>query len=260
MKSTGTAACRKAHGGDKMALQKPAAPFGQYRWRWLLVMFGFFSWISLGCNPATLSMLMIPWVDNKLDPEYKLFAEGKELTLVIVSNFASPQLQPDLQPAEMELAEKLSSFLRKRCVENKHKIKIVPYAEVRSYQVKQWVDGNPSPLDIGKKFKADFVLDLNIQSMSLYEKRAVTPLFRGETEITINLYKVNATDGDHKVYNKDYRGEGAPTPFDAGTTSAATFRGMFLTKVSRDISKLFIAYPPEERVPFDHSSGVFNTR
>jgi len=244
-----------------MALQKHASPFGRYRWRWIMVFVGFASWMSLGCNPATLNFLAAPWVDDKVDPAYKMFAQDKEITLVILSNFAHPQLHPDLQPAEMELAEKVASALRERCSANKHKLKLIPYAEARSHQVKQLVDGNPSPLEVGRKFKADYVLEMNIQSLSLYEKRSNPPLFRGEAEIAINLYKVDVKDGDHKVFNKDYRGEGSPTPFDAGSTSPATFRAGFLTKMSRDIAKLFIAYPANERGPFeDRSSTMFSQR
>jgi hypothetical protein len=243
-----------------MALQKNASPFGRYRWRWLMVLFGFVSWMSLGCNPQTLSFLAMPWSDNKMDPDYKLFAQDKELTVVILSNFAHPQLHPDLQPAEMELAEKVATAMRERCSANKHKLKIVPYAEVRGYQVKQWVEGNPNPLQVGKKFKADFVIDMSIQSLSLYEKRSSPPLFRGQAEISVNLFKVDVKDGDHKVFNKDYRGEGSPTPFDAGSTSPATFRASFLSKMARDISKMFIAYPTDEKGPFeDRTSSMFGS-
>lgn len=244
-----------------MALQKTASPFGRYRWRWILVLVGFMSWASLGCNPSTLSFLAMPWVDDKVDPAYKLFAKDKEITLVILSNFAHPQLQPDIQPAEMELAEKVATALRERCSANKHSLKLIPYAEARSYQVKQWVDGNPNPLEIGKKFKADFVLDLSIQSFKLFEPRSSPPLFRGEAEITVNLFKVDVKDGDHKVFNRDYRGEGSPTPFDAGSTSPATFRAQFLSKMSRDIAKMFIAYPTKESGPFDdRGSTLFTNR
>jgi hypothetical protein len=243
-----------------MASQKSASPFGRYRWRWIMVLIGFISWISLGCSPASISMMLMPWMDDKLDPEYKLFAQDKELTLVILANFSPPQLHPDLQPVEMELPEKVASFLRKRCAENKHKLKIVPYAEARTYQVKQLVEGNPSPLEVGKKFKADYVLDLCIHSVSLYEKRSSPPLFRGEAEIAVTLYKVDAKDGDHNVFSKTYRGEGSLNPFDAGGTSPATFRAAFLTKMSGDISKMFIAYPPQERAPFDSSTGNFTNR
>ena len=96
-----------------MTLQTSASPFGRHRWRWIMVLIGLTSWISIGCTPASLTMMLMPWMDNKLDPEYKLFAADKELTVVILSNFAQPQLHPDPQPAEMELAEKVFPELNK---------------------------------------------------------------------------------------------------------------------------------------------------
>jgi hypothetical protein len=198
----------------------------------------------------------MPWVDNKIEPEHKLFAQDKELTLVILSSFAQPPINPDLQVAEMELPDKLAQFFRKRCQENNHKIKIVSYADVQNYRIKQGAIGPLTPLDTGKHFKADYVLDLTINNFSLYEKKAVDKLFRGEVEVSINLYKVDVKDGNNLVFNKVFNTEGTRSPMDAGNVSAAALRGLLLTKVSRDISKMFIAYPPEERMAFDHATGL----
>jgi hypothetical protein len=221
-----------------------------YRWRWLLVLLGGLSWLSIGCNPQSLSMLLMPFNgDNGVEPEYKLFAKDKEITLAILCNFTRPDFQPDLQPAETELADLTAQALRKRCAENKHKIKIVPSAQVRSQQLKmRLAEGEPTPVELGKSLKADYVLDLTILSISLYEKLHHPPMYRGKTELAVNLYKVDVKDGEHRVFNKDYariypEGSG---PIDAGSMALPTFRRGFLSKVGIDITKMFIAYAPDE--------------
>lgn len=220
------------------------------RFGWSLVLVGGLAWLSIGCSPATLSMLMMPWSDNKIDPEYKLFADSKEINLVILSNFAQSEFRAEINPADTELAARVAEFLRKRCNENKHKLKIVPHTQVRNFQEKEQSSGEFSAMEAGKHFKADFVLDLTIQSLSLFEKNSYPKMFRGSTEISVNLYKMNVKEGDNKVFSKDYRTEyPSRGPIDAGNSNPASFRNLLLAKVARDVTKMLIAFPPEERMP-----------
>ena len=222
----------------------------QYGWRWALILLGGLSWVSIGCSPQTLSMFLMPFTDTNVPPEYPLFAKNKELTLAIVSNFVRPEIHPALQPADAELADQLAHALRKRCLENKHKIKIIPSAQVRSEQLKQQLAGGiVNPVDIGKSLKADFVIDLTINSFSIYEKNYHPPMYRGKTDIAVGLYEVEVKDGEHKVFFKEFprlfpAGSG---PIVADSMSPSTFRPKFLAVVANDVAKLFLSYPPEEK-------------
>ena len=215
--------------------------------RWSLLGLAFLSAFSIGCSPATIAMALMPWTSNNVDPEYKLFAKDKEITLVMLVNFAQPPFDPDHVAIQSEFPNHLAQFFRKRCQENKHKIKIVAQTEVRSKQEDLQARGTYTPIEVGKHFKADYVLELNIQSCSLYEKNHYPKAYRGTAEIAIDLYKIGATDEDE--FHKDMRFEfpGLRGPIDAGTMNAAAFRRLFLNKVARDVSKLFIAFPNEER-------------
>jgi hypothetical protein len=222
----------------------------RYGWRWILILIGGLAWVSIGCSPQTLSVFLMPFTDNNTPPEYKLFAADKEITLAVVTNFARPEIHPDLQAADAELAELVAQAFRKRCTDNKHKIKIVPIAQVRSQELRQreLAGGELSGVEIGKNLKADFVLELTINSVSLYEKNTYPPMYRGKTDIAVNLYKVDVKDGEHKVFAREYprifpAGSG---PIDANSMSPTMFRRGFLMKVANDVAKMFIAYPPDE--------------
>jgi hypothetical protein len=223
----------------------------RYGWRWILVLIGGLSWLSIGCSPSTLSMLVLPFTDNNIDPEYKLFAADKELTVVVMSNFKQEQIQEDIRKADSELADHVSLHLRQRCDANKHKIKLIPQAQVRSYTLKQKSLGDTDPLDAGRHFKADYVLQMEINSFSLYEKLSFPKMFRGRIETNITLYKVKLKDGedDHLVFEKGYSTEypGSKGPIPADGASPNQFRRMFLDKASREITRLFIAYPQDEK-------------
>lgn len=219
-------------------------------WRWILVLIGGLAWISIGCSPQTLSVFLMPFSDNNTPPEYKLFAADKEITLAVITNFARPEIHPDLQAADAELAELVAQAFRDRCTANKHKIKIVPTAHVRSQELKQreLTGGELNAFEIGKSLKADYVLELTINSVSIYEKNTYPPMYRGKTDIAVSLHKVDVKDGEHKVFAKEYAriypaGSG---PIDASSMSPTMFRRGFLTKAANDVAKMFIAYPPDE--------------
>src|SRR5262249_55063869 len=162
----------------------------------------------------------------------------RELTLVILSRFDQPAIEPDLIAADVELAGHVANALRKRCADNKHKIKIVHDAQVRGELLNSPVGGELRAIEIGKKFKADFVLDLTILSMSLYEPNFSPRFFRGRTDIATALYKVDVKDSDHRVFYKDFHAEYPSTgPKEQGNVPGVIFRNLFLPAVARDLSK-----------------------
>jgi len=222
-------------------------------WRWLLVVFAGMAWLSLGCNPQTLSLMLLPFSDNNKEPEYKLFAADKEISLVILANFTDRQFQPEYIPADVELAEQLGAAMRKRCQANKHALKIVPQADVRALQQKYLSEGGGDALDIGKKFKADYVLDLSIEAFSLYQKDAFPKMYKGTSRINIKLYNVKAKDDDPLVFRKsinlDY--SGSRIPLEVGNSNPADFRQMFARRMGRDLSRMFIAFPADELKEWD---------
>ncbi len=230
----------------------------RYGWRWFLVLLGGLSWLSIGCSPQTLTMFMLPFEDNKAEPEYKLFpdkklfAEGKEIKLVVLSSFARTELKPDIMPAAHELADVVSEHLRLRCQANKRTLKIVPQAEVRNFEMKELnTEGDVSPLDIGKKFKADFVLDMSIEKFGLFQEKSYPRMFGGSAQINIKLYKMDNKGENPVVFTKSYAatytGSRGDSLMEVGNSNPAEFRHLFMSKrLGPDISRLFISYDPDE--------------
>ncbi|MBI1832749.1 MAG: hypothetical protein HYR84_15010 [Planctomycetes bacterium] len=233
-----------------MESQTPTAQ-SRHGWRWVLVLLFGAAWLSIGCSPQTLSMFLMPFTDNNVAPEHKLFADSKEITLAILSNFGRLEARSDAHGSEVELAELTMAALKKRCADNKHRIKFIADAQVRSQvaKLRQQTGGEPSAVEVGKNLKADYVLELTIDSFSLYEKIAFPPMYHGRANLAINLYKTDAKGGEHKVFGKEYarvhpRDTG---PFDASSMSVTMYRTRFLMAIADDLSKIFIGYPPEER-------------
>jgi hypothetical protein len=217
--------------------------------KWTILLLGTL-WVSIGCGPATLSYFVLPFADDRIPPKCKL-ASKKEVTVCILTNFASLETRPDAVPAEAELAELFAQQLRKRAQEHKEKIKVVPPAKVRAIQHRADL-ASRSLQEIGKELQADYVIALEIGALSLYEKSSFQQLYRGNMEINVQVVDATKPAGEGTIftepYRREYPGRGA---MDAGDMSIAQFRARFLNAVAADLARLFIAYPSDERHVMD---------
>lgn len=208
-----------------------------------VAIFGAFLCSTLGCSPGLLGLLLM---DDKAPPEYKLASKDKEITVAVACQFATPAItRTELMPSDTELSERLIAALRKRFAENKEKVKLVASSKVRALQQRQGTID--SPIEIGKQLKADYVINLDINHLELYEPASSQMLFRGNTDITVTVYNLMAqNDGEPITWDKSYRREfpnGYPTP--ASDTSVIQFRTQFLNRVAEDLSNLFASHPAE---------------
>jgi hypothetical protein len=200
--------------------------------------------VVAGCNPQALNFILMPFVDDKEQPECKLTsADKKEVTVAIVTNFATLETRPEMLPIESELGDRLTAEMRQLAKDDKETIKFVPSSKVRSL-MNQDASGTLSRQEIGKKLKADFVINLEINSISLYEKGSFNSLFRGKTEISIACIDVNKPRNEGTIFQTIYSREypGARGPIDAGSSSVLEFRTHFLQVIAQEIAHYFLPY------------------
>src|SRR5438105_2191180 len=113
------------HGGKSMATHSRLAG-----WKWTAFLLGSL-WATIGCTPATLTYMLMPFSDDRVPPVCKL-AKKQEVTVCIVTNFAGLETRLDTIPAAHELSELFAQQLRKRAEENKEKIKVIPPSKTRN--------------------------------------------------------------------------------------------------------------------------------
>ena len=195
----------------------------------------------------------MPFVDDREPPKLCKIAspDKKEVTVAIVTTFANLETRPEMLPIESELSDRLAADMRKRAAANKEKIKFIPTAKVRSL-MNQTAGNTLSPREIGRKLKANIVINLEINSISLYEKGSFNQLFRGKTEIVISCLEMSkpSKEGMHQEH-LCARISRARGPIDAGNSSVLEFRTKFLDVIAQDIARYFIAYSPEENRRMD---------
>jgi hypothetical protein len=204
--------------------------------------------LVVGCNPQALNFLLMPFVDDKEQPKCKLASpDKKEITVAIVTTFANLETRPEMLPIESELSDRLAAEMLKLAKDNKEKIKFVPTFKVRSL-MNQDASGSLSRKEIGEKLKADYVLNLEIHAISLYEKGSANLLFRGKTEISITCIDVHKPRDEGVAFKEDIIREypgAARYAVDAGNSSVLYFRTQFLSVLSQEIARFFVAYPSD---------------
>jgi len=237
-----------------MAANKPLTVRDR-RWHWSAGVLGVLLLSAgIGCDMATLTYFLIPWADDTIPAQVKLTPPKgqKEATVVIMGSFAGLETRPEFQTVDRELCDRLAAEIKRRAEDNRDRIKIVPYYQVKSYLNKEL---DPHMIDkraIGKHFKADYVINLEINNMSLFEG-SYRQLFRGTTEISVTVFNVNQPNGEGPIYEEVYHTEyPARGPLDAeGGNSVLQFRTLFLNRLAKDLSRRFEAYPHDEKFDFD---------
>lgn len=217
------------------------------RCRWVILLLGPIVF-GIGCSPATLGFLLLPFTDNRIQPAFRLASKNREVTVVVMATFGYREHRPDFLTVDRDLTERLSRQLAKRFQDNKEKISIIAQSRVKSYLAKQREEALVSKQEIGKQFKADYVISLEINSISLHPKGSSNLLHRGDADITVTVYDVGQAEGECVVFEKNHQWLYPPSgESDAGDVSTAFFRTKFLDYLAWDLSKWFAAYPMEER-------------
>jgi hypothetical protein len=206
--------------------------------------------LAAGCNPASIAMMLMPFYDDKEPAKCKLSSPTRETTVAIVSWFGNRELQlySELAPTERELADQLATSLHDRFKLNKEKVKIIPTAQVRAYQ--KAITDTWGPVQIGKKLKADYVISLEIESLSLHAKKSFETLYQGETAINVKVYDLAKPEGEQVIFGPEVYSRVYPkdNPVPAETGGINQFRGRFERHVSKELSRWFAAWSSDERM------------
>jgi hypothetical protein len=206
-------------------------------------------WMVVGCGPASLAMMLMPFSDDKEEPKCKLANPDKEVTIVLACHFQNLEVRPELMSADQQLVDSLATELNKRYKDNKEKVKIVPPTRVRGdlMKLREW--DPPSLREVAEKYNADYLIAIDIQKLSLVMRNSYDTLFNGQVDLHVRVFDIHAPILDGYKYENYYHQSGFPQnrPIDASNSSPDLFRGMFVEKMSKDLAKWFAAYPSDDK-------------
>lgn len=200
---------------------------------------------SIGCNPLNLAAFMFAR-DEKMPAPYPLTfdKEGpkkdKEEVVVLLLPHLAPGTPREFVTADRELADKLARALPEMAKENKDKLKV---RVISPMQVDKFKMANPqwrqmSAGELGEKLDADFVLEIELSQMRLYQPNTGTErIYEGRAEISVSIHEVTA---EGSVFKDRYPLSFAyPTDRmvrSASAVSASEFKKGYMESLARKIA------------------------
>jgi hypothetical protein len=152
---------------------------------------------------------------------------------------------PDYVSADRDLTEKLAKVLPELAKENKNKkkIRVISPTQVDKFKMANQHWKHLPASEIGTKLEADFVLEIELTQVQLYQPNtpATEKIYEGHAEIGVNIYEVGAPGGDtlkdHYTFAFSYpRG----MPRAASAISVGEFKAQYIENLATEIAKRHI--------------------
>lgn len=205
-----------------------------------------------GCSFPQNLYFILP--EDKDPAECKRLADDKGKKEVKVVLWTEMSLDPreEFIQADRHLAVKLAEEIRHLSEENHEKVTVVKPNLVEQYK-SRYPNLQAADLEkVGRYFEADYVIDLGIVKLSLYEPGANQQIYRGQAQIDVSVLDMKHPDDiQYKEFNDRYPTEarGDMTPFDLTPTG---FREKFLDHVAKRLAFYFVDHKRRiERVMMD---------
>jgi len=213
---------------------------------------------GFGCNPLLAPAYFLGMFNNTTQPpEFDFYKKAKaekkksEIKIVILPDRGN-RLAPDFFGQERELAHKFEKKLAEYFAANKEKVKIVPVKDVDAYK-RSHPEWKTRMAEIGKHFEADYVFNLELDSLSLYEPRSYQQFLHGHCRVTLSIVDVTK-DGEEPVWHQELSPEfpkEGKTQFADMDSSPERFKDTFFDRISVKLCHLVTAYPTEEHIDVD---------
>jgi hypothetical protein len=204
--------------------------------------------LGAGCDPATMMYFLTP--EAKEEPELRRLAsedKKKEVKVVILA-YSAMEPRSEFIQADRQVTELLARQLTELARANEEKVVVVPPRKVEEYKNQHPSRRGCDPTEVGTFFKADYVIYLELNQMSLYERGSANQMLRGRADISVTLVDMRQPeDQDTKpftcVYPSDSRGAVDVSP----ETPPNVFRANFLAYVAKRLSWYFAPHPRRDR-------------
>jgi hypothetical protein len=199
-----------------------------------------------GCNPlAPLFLALYLW-EPDVPPKFELPPDCQRLAIVC---YAPLDLQIEMGQLDRDLNEAVSRKVFEKFDEDK-KRREQGFQVIKASKVARWQDEHPDwrsmdSAEIGQALKADYVVYIEIDTVSFYEEGSGRQLYRGHAEVTVSVVRV--ADGE-TVFPKDTLEFEFPVgrPLPAADTPLPKFRREFINRLAEKLSWYIIPHENKE--------------
>jgi hypothetical protein len=210
---------------------------------------------GMGCNPVLLLGYLIDNDDPKAKAEYPLKPQPKhekEEVKVVVLTSCAPGISSEMIGIDKLLSTEIIPLLETRCTENKEKVKVLKSAPLDKYKRENPDWRSKQPVEFGEYFKADYVIDIEVRDISLYEPGTHRELMQGRATVQVTAYDMSKPLKEPSFAPPEMNFEfpkGHPVlVLDEPVT---TFRQRFIKRIANDVVLPFTAHTSNQRIMVD---------
>lgn len=202
---------------------------------------------NVGCDLGSIMYFLGP--EPKIEAELRQLAKPKEeepARVVILASTSKLVTDRELFQVDRELAANLARHLIEQAAYNEESITVIHPNKVEEFKNTHpdWKDMDPA--EIGRNFKADYVISLEINSIRLFVPRSNGQLLQGQIHVHVALVDVNRPDAppQRRDFHADYPKTSPLMNEDA--SSAMQFRPLFLDIAGKKLAWFFSAHPRKD--------------
>ncbi len=203
---------------------------------------------GIGCNPLMLPAFLGP--EPMVPPELHALkvADKKGPVKVVILVDKGNDFREEFTRADGQLGDLLRKQMKEMAEAGGEKLEFISLRKVMDY-TNTHPNWREDVAEIGRDLKADYVIYLEIASLTLYEKGS-RDLYRGDAKIAVSLHRIGGSEDDDEVQRKQYHGvypsvrTGIPVDID---TTPTDFREQFLGYVAKRIAWYFIGHPSNDK-------------
>jgi hypothetical protein len=198
--------------------------------------------LCAGCQASTLAYFLFPEAKHEAEMK-KLADDKKEVRVLLLTYTTNQETQPEFIQADRQLTEILAQKLREMCEENNENVTIVNPHKVEEFKSSHpnWQQ-EPNLTEIGRQFKADYVIYIEIGSLTMYEKQSRI-LYHGQASLSVQLVDVHKPEETPlpRQFSCIYPDAKGPIPID--DMQPGEFRQQFLGYLALRLGRFFTATP-----------------
>jgi hypothetical protein len=219
----------------------------EHPWR-LAALLGAAFLLTLGCNPIqTIGYFCAP--DSMEPPKCPLAVKNKDIKVLIIAAHAGPlPSDPALMRSDWDISARLTHLLEEHYKENKDRVTVIPRSQVKNYMNAHPKWHELPPQDVGKHFGADWVINLEIASISLFDRSSANFFYHGKAEIQVTVTDVHKPVMEGTVWEDSYQVDYPKGhPMERSEMSVPSFRQRFIERIAKDLAQNFASHPPRDK-------------
>jgi hypothetical protein len=199
-----------------------------------------------GCNPT---ICQVGSIAIYKPADYPLvYADGpKKGKECVVAVFVSctPEIRKVFEGCEGQLVSNTAKKLQEMAKESKQKLVVFDPTLVNKFKKKNPDWNRMHPSQWGRNLGVDYVLDIHLNKMSLYQLGSQNQFYEGQAEVTVDVFDVDAGIAEPK-YNYVYPFKYSHTGIvDAASFPVTRFKYDFLDHLAAELAMNHVEHKSE---------------